>query len=543
MGDRHPRSESNAASRMPEYRSILDLDKNALRRLIDENADGILVMDADGTTQFANPAAEGLFGRTADEIIGRVFGFPIVGDGCFEVNIMRPGGERCIAEMRVVQSSWNNETAFIVSLRDVTERKMLEEQLRQSQKMEALGRLAGGISHDFNNMLTSILCEASLLADHLDTDDPRQRAANQIRNTASRAADLTEQLLTFSRKRLVPTELIDVAAATREMERVLRRIIGEHIQLISLTGVQDATVRIGRSSLDQILLNLVLNARDAMQSHGTLTIGISIVDSDQRSPENTPLADFVRLSVEDTGCGIDPDVQTRIFDPFFTTKENGEGTGLGLAVVYGIVEQAGGRVTVESQPGRGTTFSVLLPRVRVPHAAPRDLKRELPLEPACENLPRNILLAEDEDAVREVLAEILKTEGYHVTLARNGRDALEYVRASKEMTDLLITDVAMPDMSGPELVREFRIHYPNTPVLFISGYPKGESLDEHVDWYRSAFLGKPFTRADLLKALAELACSNAAHPVSARESDLPTMHSLKGSARYTPNPADQSPHA
>jgi hypothetical protein len=501
----HPLSAPPAAQHQPAPRDPGTPPKTVLgeaatlQRLIEENPDGVLLVDRDDVVRFVNPAAEQMLGRSAAELIGSTFGVPLVHDNVFELNLVRPTGEECIAEMRVVETTWQAQPAFIVTLRDVTSRDMLERQLRQAQKMEALGRLAGGISHDFNNMLTSIICEASVLAEQLDLSDPRRRSAEQICRIASRAADLTGQLLTFSRKRVLKTELIDVAAATQDLEKMVRRIIGDDIKLTVRLPEEPLHVELGRGVIEQILLNLVVNARDAMPRGGDLTIdvaGVRVQTDEQALPAGL---ECVSIVVSDNGCGMDSGVQARLFEPFFTTKPDGQGTGLGLAVVYGFVKQAGGRISVLSEPEAGSSFHVLLPRAAAPQATAEVAKEDVDLSASAPRIEQQVLLVEDEDAVREVLQEILVRAGYEVIAAENGAEALEIFARVGTAVDLLVTDVAMPRMDGAELVRQLRPQAPDLPVLFLSGYPATEDFWQSLQGAAVAFLAKPFLPAELLR--------------------------------------------
>lgn len=494
---------------------VLSADAATLRRVIEENADAILMVDGEGNVRLANRAAEEMFGRPASELVNEAFGLPVVEGESSELEIIRPDGRSCVVEMRIVRSSWGQELTYIVSLRDISVRRQLEEQLRQAQKMEALGRLAGGISHDFNNMLTSILCESSLLVEGLATDDPRRRAAEQIRKTAARAAELTGQLLTFSRRRVVRREHVDVTEAARDMERMLRRLIGEEIELKVDTGERPLPVSLGRAAVEQIILNLVLNARDAMPDGGTLEIKTSYERFKQpaRGAVNGPDGgEYAALTVRDTGTGMTPQVQARLFEPFFTTKEDGKGTGLGLSVVYGIVEQAGGRIVISSEPDQGSVFRVFLP-LDVDAASPTataGAEASVPTRAVAPGGPKTVLIVEDEEAVREILCEVIEQEGHRVLSAADGFAALALLADRQTSIDLLITDVSMPRLTGPELVRRMHQERPDMPVLFLSGYPKAEALDRHLDWNRVGFLGKPFTHTELLAAVRKQLAAAAA---------------------------------
>ncbi len=485
------------------------VDAGSLRRLVDENADGILVVDVGGRIVFANPAAQSLFGRPVRELLSELFGRPMIQGEFAEIDIPRPDGSIRTAEMRSVQTQWNGGPGQILSLRDVTDRRSLETQLRQSQKMEALGRLAGGISHDFNNMLTSILCECSALVPQFDPADPRRRSLEQIAQTAENAADLVRQLLTFSRRRVMRYEPLEVNSIAASMERMLRRLMGESITLRFTMSNGPVWAELERGCLEQVILNLVLNARDAMPNGGLLELETHVV----ADPSSPSAPGWVSITVRDSGMGMTDDVQARLFEPFFTTKGEQGGCGLGLSVVYGIVKQAHGRIVVHSEPNRGSTFQVLLPR------------REAPAHPAITRVPAaptaaprralSIALAEDEEAVRQTITDVLDRVGHKVIAAEDGAAAAVAFCESECEFDLLITDVTMPRLSGPSLASDLRALDPDLPVLFLSGYPQDDALFDQLAGRRVAFLAKPFTASQLLTAVDTLLGSPAAPPSAA----------------------------
>ena len=385
--------------------------------------------------------------------------------------------------------------------RDITEYKQLEEQLRQSQKMEAIGTLAGGVAHDFNNLLTAILGNAAFLLQSLDPDDERAEEVREIQKAGQRAAALTSQLLAFSRRQMVEPRIINLNAIIADTSRMLQRLIGEDIELrLSLDG-NLASVRADPGHIGQVLVNLAANARDAMPTGGRLTIETANVVLDEgfgrRHPEVAP-GEYVMLAVSDTGIGIPPEIRDRIFEPFFTTKEVGRGTGLGLSVVYGIVHQNGGHIFVESQPGHGTRFEIYLPSVAGP---------AMESGPGLEGFPRGgdetILLVEDEDIVREVTARILRNQGYTVVEAKNGEQALRRCDEHRGPLHLLLTDVVMPQMSGQELARQVRMLRPDVRVLYTSGYSDTIMLRQSAQ-IRGVFLQKPFTVRELLAKVREV---------------------------------------
>jgi PAS domain S-box-containing protein len=377
-----------------------------------------------------------------------------------------------------------------------------EEQLRQAQKMEAVGRLAGGVAHDFNNVLSIILGYGELLLDDLKPGDRMREDIEEIRKAASRAAGLTRQLLLFSRQQVVEPKVIDLREILASMDKMLQRILGEDVELVSVSSKAAGRVKVDPSHIEQVILNLVVNARDAMPTGGKLTIETNNVDLD----ENYTLTHLpakpgphVMLAVTDTGTGMDRETQDRIFEPFFTTKEIGKGTGLGLSTVFGIVQQAGGSVWVYSEPGKGTTFKVYLPRVEGEVDVPRT-----PVNPTTLRGTETILLVEDEEQVRAVVLSILRRQGYHVISAQHGGEALLLCEQHPQPIDLLLTDVVMPRMSGPELAKRLAAARPQMKVLCMSGYTDDSIVRHGVLDAGVAFIQKPITPASLAKKVREV---------------------------------------
>ncbi len=462
-----------------------------LRQVIDATLDGILVVDADQNIRFANPSAAALFGRPAEELVGEPFGLPIVPDEYAEVNIVTPQAAETVAEMRAVLAKWNDEEVYVISLRDISERRRLEEELRQAHKMEALGNLSGGIAHDFNNLLTSIITCSMMLIEQMSDDDPRRRYAAQVRDVAQRGAALTSQLLTFSRKRVVRPRRLDLNTVVSDMSTMLSRIIGEHIQLTAECADEPAWIMADRSQVEQVIVNLAVNARDAMPEGGTLVCAVSV---DRRR--------HVTLSVRDTGHGMDDEVRARAFEPFFTTKPEGQGTGLGLATVYGIVHQANGQILLRSEPGLGTHVQIALPYADAGRTSGGQRRPSLVAQPARQ--VGSVLLVEDDEDIRGIVSEVLMRAGWRVVSADTGASALAVLRDGEcADVDLVISDVVMPDGGGGELYREVRRVAPTLPFLFISGYPK-ESLDLMVGDTCVGFLSKPFAPDDLINQASEL---------------------------------------
>jgi signal transduction histidine kinase/CheY-like chemotaxis protein len=381
---------------------------------------------------------------------------------------------------------------------EITESKQLEAQLMQAHKMESVGRLAGGIAHDFNNLLTSILGYAELAMQRLGELPPPRQELEAIKEAGLRAADLTRQLLAFSRKQVLQPRILDLNAVVKGFEQILRRTIGEHIDFRTELQPGLGSVLADRGQVEQILMNLVVNARDAMPSGGRLTVRTRDVQVDEALARQRPDLQpgrHVAMAVADTGVGMDAATQAHLFEPFFTTKELGRGTGLGLSTVYGIVKQSGGHISVESAPGKGARFEVLFPCVEA--QAHSDTSTVPVLEGG--RGTETVLVVEDELAVLDLACRVLKSAGYSVLTAKSGLEALEIVRGHSGPIDLLLTDVVMPRMAGPELARRFRALRPGSRVLYMSGYT-GEAvgrqgvLPEGVQ-----LLEKPFT-PDVLTA-------------------------------------------
>jgi len=388
---------------------------------------------------------------------------------------------------------------------DITDRKQLEEQLRQAQKMEAVGRLAGGIAHDFNNLLMVIQGYADLLADRLPTGDPLHRNAEQIQMASQRATSLTRQLLAFSRKQMLAPKVLNIQTVVADMEKILRRLIGEDIQLETSSAADLGLVKADRSQIEQVIMNLAVNARDAMPQGGRLTIETGNVELDStftHPPAVLAPGQYVMLAVTDNGCGMDAETQAHIFEPFFTTKEKGKGTGLGLATVYGIVKQSGGYVWVYSEPARGTSFKIYLPRIEEPQpGATRDRQMD---RGSLQRGSETILLVEDEKGVRELAREYLHMTGYTVIEAENGHTALELAAMHSGPIHLLMTDVVMPGISGRELAERVSHIRPGIKVLYMSGYTDQSVVHHGIIEDDAVLLQKPFTVTTLASKLREL---------------------------------------
>jgi PAS domain S-box-containing protein len=378
-----------------------------------------------------------------------------------------------------------------------------QRQLFQAQKMESIGRLAGGIAHDFNNLLTAILGFTELAEESLRPDDEVQEYLHSIQKAAERAAMLTSQLLAFARKQIVEPKIVNLNILIRDIDKMLRRLIGEHIELTLVLQPDLGHSRIDPGQFGQVLINLVVNARDAMPGGGRITIQTANVtwkESEERRPGAA--GDYVLLTVSDTGTGIDPEMQTHLFEPFFTTKEQGKGTGLGLATCYGIVQQSRGHIQVDSMPGQGTTLSIYLPReAEATLPAPQEAASALP--PAT----GTILLVEDEPMVRAIGAQILRRQGYTVFEAENGSEALRWIDDYGGEIDLLVTDMVMPKMGGRELADRLHVTRPHLKVLYTSGYTNDAIIHQGILDPGLAFLQKPFLPVALAQKVREVLLS------------------------------------
>jgi PAS domain S-box-containing protein len=403
----------------------------------------------------------------------------------------------------VVQDAEGTPLYFLAYIRDVSERKILEEQLRQAQKMEAVGQLAGGVAHDFNNLLTAIIGNTELLLRTIDLEDRRRLDVLEINRAAHRAATLTRQLLAFSRKQVLQPRIVDLNGVVAELTAMLRRIIGEHVELRLQLEPGLGRVLADPGQLEQVITNLAVNARDAMPSGGTLTIRTANVSQAgvlPSSPESSPLlGPLVELSVSDDGVGMDERTQARLFEPVITTKELGRGTGLGLATVYGIVRQSGGHIRVSTRLHHGSTFTIYLPMAEGTPEPEVDAG-------AWSDIPRGtgtILVVEDEDAVRYLACRVLRGNGYRVLEAGDPAAALRIVRAEGQPVDLLVTDIVMPGMSGPALAERLVAGWPHLKVLYITGYAEEAIERQGALPAGGALLEKPFTAQQLADSVRQ----------------------------------------
>lgn len=397
---------------------------------------------------------------------------------------------------------------------DVTEQKNLEIQFAQSQKMQAIGQLAGGVAHDFNNLLTAMIGFCDLLLLRSPPSDPSFADIMQIKQNANRAANLVRQLLAFSRQQTLQPRVLNITDILYELRHLIERLIGEHIDLAVVHGRDLGLVKVDQGQFEQVIINLAVNARDAMPRGGTLTIRTANVHQERqlrRGHESMPAGDYVLIEITDTGVGIPKENLARIFDPFFSTKQLGSGTGLGLSTVYGIVKQTGGFVFASSTPGQGAVFQIYLPRCE-PADAAQPARSDMPEVAAVKDLTGHgtIILVEDDDPVRIFGARALRNKGYKVIEARSGEAALDVIRDATQAIDLLITDVVMPHMDGPGLVREVREINPEMKVIFISGYTEDafrQRLDSDVG---IEFLPKPFSLKELAAKVRDVLAAEVA---------------------------------
>jgi two-component system cell cycle sensor histidine kinase/response regulator CckA len=505
------REQAEAALRASEER---------FRALVENSSDALLLIDAEGRITYTPPSSERHLGWKADQLIGRsVFDFLHPDDresimARLAEALQRPG-DRISAEFRLqhadgtfrtlegVGVNWLDDPsvgAIVINTRDISDRRRLEDQLRQSQKMEAVGQLAGGVAHDFNNLLTAILGYCNLMLDDVAREDPLRGDLEEIRSAGERAAALTRQLLAFSRRQMLQPQVVNINVLVKQIEKLLRRLLSEGVELVTALASELDSVIVDPASVEQILVNLAVNSRDAMPDGGRLTIETSNVELDSLYADTHMTVvpgRYVMVAVGDTGQGMDVETKKRVFEPFFTTKEQGKGIGLGLATVYGIVKQSGGYIWVYSEPAHGTVFKVYLPSAE--SAAPVEEDPDAARKQGWET----VLLVEDEDAVRALAREVLRRHGYVVIEARHGVDALRVAERHPDDIHLLVTDVVMPHLSGRELAERLTAARPKMKVLFMSGYT------DHVVMSRaitpgSWFLQKPFTPETFAKKVRQV---------------------------------------
>jgi two-component system cell cycle sensor histidine kinase/response regulator CckA len=468
-----------------------------IESIIAANPDAVIVTDVDQSVQFVNKAALDLFGKEEEELVGKALDFPLRQDDLTEIEVERHGAKRR-AEVRVARIDWHGRPALLASIRDMTDRRLMEEKLFQSQKMEAVGQLTGGVAHDINNLLQVIIGNAEVLAGH-ETDEDVRNNARYILLAAERGAELTRRLLIFAHRQTLTTKPVDVGALLRRIEGLARRTLGEDIKVVTTIERDLPMATADEAQLESGILNLCLNARDAMPEGGRLMIharceavAAAVDESDSLAP-----GQYICISVSDTGTGMPPEVVQRAFEPFFTTKSQGKGTGLGLSMVYGLMKQLGGSVRITSQLGEGTTLTLYLPAA---------IQREITDEPVkarpkfCGGSER-ILFVEDNDLVRSSVQALLGRLGYDVVPAVDAHKALELLEHDSRF-DLLFTDMVLPGgLNGRKLANEVKERWPAIKTLFSSGYTDLDALQVGDGEEPLDLLPKPYRQEDLAERI------------------------------------------
>lgn len=499
--------------------------KEFLHQVIDTSPNLIFVKDINGKFTLANKAAAEVHGTTAENLIGKTdadFGLNAEDVERFRQSdheVITTKQPKFIAEEKVTtktgEERWyqttkaplilsEDSTPLVLGVAvDITERRKLEQQLLQSQKMDAIGRLAGGVAHDFNNLLTVIIGYSELLLYQLQPNDPIRSSIQDIHKAAERAASLTSQLLAFGRKQIFQTKIIDLNSLIVNLEKMLGRLLGEDVEIKVSQSLDLKKIVADPSKIEQVIINLALNAREAMPEGGKLIITMANVELDEqytREHIDVKPGQYVILAISDTGYGMDEKTLEHIFEPFFTTKETGKGTGLGLATVYGIVKQSGGHIWVYSEPNHGTMFKIYFPQA-VEANGVQVKTDELDQSPRG---TETVLLAEDEDLVMNLATRVLREKGYSVIKASNGEEALQIAHTYKGKIDLLLTDVVMPRISGRALANKIGLVRPDIKILFISGYTGDAIAHRGILEPGTAFLEKPFTPASLALKVREV---------------------------------------
>jgi len=498
-------------------------ERARLSSAVEQAGEAILVTDTQGSILYVNPAFERITGFQRAEVMGlsprvlksgkhdpelyRNLWHTLTRGDVWSGRFTNRKKDGTLYEAEAVISPVRDATGQIANYvaveRDITREKQLEEQIRLSQRLESVGRLAGGVAHDFNNLLTIIIGYCDLLLQTVRTEDASRGHITEIKKAADRAASLTRQLLAFSRRQVLAPQIVDLNAVVANMEKMVRRLIGEDIQLATFPGADLGRVKVDPGQIEQVIMNLVVNSRDAMPQGGKITIETANANLDESYGEghfSVKAGPYVLLAVSDTGCGMDAATKAHIFEPFFTTKEQGKGTGLGLAMVYGIVKQSDGYIWVYSEVGRGTTFKIYFPRIDAPPVV-------APAGRSVAERPRGsetILLVEDEAAVRALVSGVLQSSGYTVLVASSGQEAVALSAQHPGTVDLLLTDVVMPEMSGPQLAERLARTRTQMKVLYISGYTDDAIVHHGVLDSTAAFLQKPFTPESLARKVRQL---------------------------------------
>ena len=491
-------------------------------RLLVGNATDAIFVAQDEVIKFPNPRTEELVGYSAEELATIRFTDLIHPDDrdmvldrhrrklkgeslptTYSFRIINRAGEELWTQLNTVAITWEGRPATLHFLRDITPQRKLEAQLQQSQKMEAIGTLAGGVAHDFNNLLTTIIGCSDLMMMRIGKDHELRENLEDIRKAGDRAASLTRQLLAFSRRQILEPKVIDLNDVIPDMDKMLRRLIGEDIDLETVLAPGLGRVEADPGQVEQIIMNLAVNARDAMPRGGKLTMETANVDLDEayaRSHVAVTPGPYVMMAISDSGTGMDEETLSKAFDPFFTTKEAGRGTGLGLSTVYGIVKQSKGNIWAYSEPGKGTTFKIYLPRVE------KDAVEKEEVEATAESLTgsETILVVEDNEMVRGLAQTILQHYGYSVLAAQDGEEAIKVSKEHDGPIDLMLTDVVMPKMSGKEVAERLNALRPDMKVLYMSGYTGNAIVHHGVLDREMRFIQKPFTTESLARKVREV---------------------------------------
>jgi PAS domain S-box-containing protein len=512
----HAELSTRTAQQIGQYRG-------QLASIVDSSDDAIIGKDLDGRITAWNRGAERIYGYASREMLGQNISLLAPRDRPDEIpqileRIRRGESIEHFNSVRIAKDGRRLDVSISISpiraagrvigasaiARDITAQKRAEEHLRQAQKMEAIGRLAGGMAHDFNNILGIITACTELLRTRIDSKSDMGQYVTNMRKAVDRGASLTRQLLAFSRKNVIQPQVLDLNERLKDVSKLLRPLMGEDVEIVISPRTDAAIVEADPGQLDQIVLNLAVNARDAMQNGGKFILETSKVSTDEVfSQMHTPMTagNYVMLAVSDTGVGMDPATVSRIFEPFFTTKEVDKGTGLGLAMVYGIVQQAGGHIWVYSEPGRGTTFKIYLPSAE--HKLGTEVKTEEESEaPRREGV--TVLLVEDDELMRTLTRQLLEEHGYQILDAKDGQQALALASSHSGRIDLLLTDVVMRGLSGPELVSRLNGSRPTIRTVYMSGYTGELIARDDITTQGIPLLEKPFTRAGLLRTLHQV---------------------------------------
>ena len=516
---------AGGASQRRDPLTLLHESEKLVMALLQSASQAILSIDRTGRIVLANPKTEEMFGYTGEELLGarieillpesqrrahgrdreEYFTRPRVRPMGIGMDLAgrRKNGTEFPVEISLSYVETTEGVFAIAFVNDISDRKQLEDRLLQAQKMEAVGRLAGGVAHDFNNMLTVIAGYNRMILDDLSPLDPLRGCAEEVLKAADRAAALTQQLLAFSRRQVMRSCVMNVNTTVEHTEKMLRRLIGEDIELVLSLSADIGNIKADPNHIEQAIVNLALNARDAMPKGGRITVETANVYLDEnyvRTHMGVKPGDFVMVAVSDTGHGMDAETRRRLFEPFFTTKEKGKGTGLGLATVYGVVKQLGGDIWVYSEPGQGTTFKLYFPRVTetasLPPASPVEANRA----PSTET----ILVVEDEQAVRDLTVKILRKLGHTILAAANGAEAIEIATSYPGPIALLLTDVVMPNMSGRQVADHLLKLRPDLKVLYLSGYTDNTVIHHGVLDHGVEFLPKPFSREALARKIRDV---------------------------------------